>query len=133
VQIKDMPMGGERVVRTEREVDFPPGQVPGTAAAVIAQSGDAEGQAGQGQPAADGGGAPAGKPTLRRAGEPEIEKGTAPLPNEIKRPPINRTPSSDPTSDSPGTPLPGPPLPGQTGPPGQQTPGMPPQPGIPPR
>jgi hypothetical protein len=133
VQIKDMPMGGERVVRTEREVDFPPGQVPGTAAAVIAQSGDAERQAGQGQPAADGGGAPAGKPTLRRAGEPEIEKGTAPLPNEIKRPPINRTPSSDPTSDSPGTPLPGPPLPGQTGPPGQQTPGMPPQPGIPPR
>jgi hypothetical protein len=134
-QIKDMPMGGTKVVRTEREVDFPPGQVPGTPAAVIAQSGEAEGQApGQAQKSgdqADSGGGPAPKPTLRRAGEPEIEKGQAPLPGEIKRPPgPNRTPSSDPGSDTPGTPLPGPPLPAPQGPPGapgQQTPGIPPE------
>ena len=135
VQIKDMPMAGEKVVRTEREVDFPPGQVPGTAAAVIAQSGEGGAQPGA-QPASsgsasDGGsGGPAGKPTLRRAGEPEIEKGTAPLPGEIKRPPINNTPNPDPGADTPGTPLPGPPLP--TGPPGSQNPvpnpgGIPPQ------
>jgi hypothetical protein len=132
VQIKDMPMGGERVVRTEREVDFPPGQVPGTPAAVIAQSGEdaAQGQAQPGsgghQDSADGA---AAKPTLRRPGEAApADVGSAPLPGEIKRPPgPNRTPSSDPGSDTPGTPLPGPPLPAPQGPPGQQTPGIPPR------
>jgi hypothetical protein len=130
VQIKDMPMGGERVVRTEREVDFPPGQVPGTPAAVIAQSGEdsAQAQPGSGghQDSADGA---AAKPTLRRPGEAApADVGTAPLPGEIKRQPgPNRTPSSDPGSDTPGTPLPGPQLPPPQGPPGQQTPGLPPR------
>lgn len=136
VRIEDMPVGGEKIVRTDREVDFPPGQVPGTSSAVIAQSGDASGQAQPGGATSDAKGGPTTKPTLRRAGEPEIQNGQAPLPGEIKRGPVNNTPSSDPTSNTPGTPLPGPPLqvpggqqPGQPGPPGM--PGQ--QPGIPPR
>lgn len=123
VRIEDMPVGGQKVVRVDREVDFPPGQVPGTPAAVIAQSSEGQGQA---QAGSDAGGGPGKKPTLRRAGDPEIQTGQAPLPNEIKRPPINRTPSSDPGSDTPGTPLPGTPLPVPPGAPGQQQPGIPP-------
>ena len=154
VQIKDMPMGGEKVVRTEREVDFPPGQVPGTPAAVIAQSGEGSGAA-QVQPAASGpdssGGGPAAKPTLRRAGEKPIEDpGSAPLPNETKcrqGPNPTPTPGSDPgdpnsrtsgctmgtgmplpnPGNGPGSPSPG----GPPGMPGSAPPGMP-QPGGPP-
>jgi len=144
VQIKDMPIGGEKVVRTEREVDFPPGQVPGSSAAVIAQSGEGP-DAAQPQPAASGtdaGGGPGAKPTLRRAGEaPIADPGIAPLPNEVKcRQGPNSGPGSDPSDPNSragcttgtGTPLPRP----QTGP-GTQTPGGPPgmpQPGgLPPQ
>ena len=143
VQIKDMPIGGDKVVRTEREVDFPPGQIPGSSAAVIAQSGEGPG-AEQAQPASAGGdganSGPGNKPTLRRPGEPVPDPGTAPLPNEVKcRQGTNRAPGSDPGEPNSragctmgtGTPLPnpgGPPaIPGSTTPPGMPQPG-----GIPP-
>ena len=137
VQIKDMPMAGEKVVRTEREVDFPPGQVPGTAAAVIAQSGEGGAQPAA-QPTSSGsasdgnGGGPAGKPTLRRAGEPEIEKGTAPLPGETKckqgRVPQPGSDPSDPNNTAPCTMGTGMPLPRPTD--GPQPPTGPGQPGT---
>ena len=118
VQVKTMTVDGQRIVRTNREVDFPPGQVPGTASAALAQSAEAQGAAAQPAGQTQTPAAPTARPTLRRAGEaaPDQQPADGTIYTEKRLPGSTPSsqPGSDPTSRTPAPQLPGPPLPPPT-------------------
>lgn len=115
IRVETMKVDGEKLVKTEKEVDLKP-------TVAQAQPAQATGDA-QAQPAAQQAGADAAgmrRPTLKRPGEattPDTEgtAGKLPMPGDSQRR------STDPTYPMPGS------NPGQTGPPGSPTPtGIPP-------